>query len=91
VASGTPYGQAPQADRGDDVQMNPWDDLKDLEKQIAELEETVRSMHARIGDRDDSPSDPEELATHLTEIEEQEAVLGTLRERADTLRERQGG
>jgi cell shape-determining protein MreC len=71
--------------------MNPWDDLKDLEKQIAELEETVRSMHQRIGDRDDSPNDPEELATHLTEIEEQEAVLGTLRERADALRERQGG
>ena len=71
--------------------MNPWDDLKDLEKQIAELEATVRSMHERIGDRDDSPSDPEELATHLTEIEEQEAVLGTLRERADALRERQGG
>jgi chromosome segregation ATPase len=71
--------------------MNPWDDLKDLENQIAELETTIRQMHKRIGDRDDSPSDPEELATHLTEIEEQEAVLGTLRERADALRERQGG
>jgi hypothetical protein len=91
VASGTPYGQAPHRDGGDDDRMDPWNDEEDLEKQITELETTVRSMHARIGDRDDSPSDPEELASHLTQIAEQEAVLGTLRGQVDALRERQGG
>jgi hypothetical protein len=61
-----------------------------LDEEIAELQPRVTELRRRIGERADYPTDPEEVAQLLTEVEEQEAVLATLKARRDELMERLG-
>jgi hypothetical protein len=50
----------------------------------------VDEARRRVGNRDEGTGDQEDYAAAMTEINEQEAILDTLRERRDALREKLG-
>jgi hypothetical protein len=64
------------------------DELKDLEEQIAELRRSAQEIRTRIGAGWDAPTDEVEIASALTQAEEQEAFIRALEERRDRLLER---
>jgi hypothetical protein len=64
--------------------------LDRLQEEIAELQTRAVELRRRIGERADHPTDPAEVALLLTEAEEQEAILATLKTRRDELKERLG-
>lgn len=74
----------------DDDDFSPETQLKRLEQEIADLEPSVDEARRRLGNRDEGTGDQEDYAAAMTEIAEQEAVLGTLRDRRDALREKLG-
>ncbi|MEU7905635.1 hypothetical protein [Actinoplanes sp. NPDC049118] len=59
-----------------------------LDREIADLQEQVRGLRRRIGDRSDYPTDAAEVSLLLTEVEEQEAILAALTARRDEIKER---
>jgi hypothetical protein len=63
-------------------------ELDALEEDIAELQARASELRRRIGERADYPTDPAEVSLLLTEAEEQEAILATLKARRDALKER---
>jgi uncharacterized protein involved in exopolysaccharide biosynthesis len=65
-------------------------DLAALDQEIADLQKRAAELRLRIGERADYPTDLEEVSMLLTEAEEQEAVLATLKGRRDQLAERLG-
>jgi hypothetical protein len=68
----------------------PAAELDLLEEKIAELERGTAELRRRIGERADYPTDPAEVSLLLTETEEQEAILATLKARRDALKDRLG-
>jgi chromosome segregation ATPase len=72
------------ADRPDEPDAK----LSVLDEEIADLAARVSELRRQIGERTDAPTDPEEVAQLLTEAEQQEAILATLRARRDDLKER---
>ena len=74
----------------DDDDFTPENQLRRLEQEIADLEPSVDEARRRVGNRDEGAVDQEDNAAAMTEIAEQEAVLDTLRERRDALREKLG-
>jgi chromosome segregation ATPase len=74
----------------DDDDFTPENQLRRLEQEIADLEPSVDEARRRVGNRDEGTGDQEDYAAAMTEIAEQEAVLDTLRERRDALREKLG-
>jgi cell division protein FtsB len=72
------------ADRPDEPDAK----LKVLDEEIAGLAARVSELRRQIGERTDAPTDPEEVSQLLTEAEQQEAILATLRARRDDLKER---
>jgi hypothetical protein len=69
---------------------SPAAELDRLEDKIAELERGTAELRRRIGERADYPTDPAEVSLLLTEAEEQEAILATLKARRDALKDRLG-
>jgi hypothetical protein len=63
-------------------------ELELVQQEIAELEPRVTELRQQIGERSDGPTDPEETAQLLTEVEQQEAVLALLKTRRDNVGER---
>jgi chromosome segregation ATPase len=74
----------------DDDDFTPENQLRRLEQEIADLEPSVNEARRRVGNRDEGTGDQEDYAAAMTEINEQEAILDTLRERRDALREKLG-
>jgi hypothetical protein len=74
----------------DDDDFTPENQLRRLEQEIADLEPSVDEAQRRVGNRDEGTGDQEDYAAAMTEIAEQKAVLDTLRERRDALREKLG-
>jgi hypothetical protein len=68
----------------------PAAELDLLEEEIAELGRDAAELRRRIGERADYPTDPAEVSLLLTEAEEQEAILATLKARRDALKDRLG-
>ena len=66
------------------------DELRLVEGEIAQLRSTAAALREQIGDRSDGARDPAELATVLTSVEEQEALIGILEGRRADLRGRLG-
>ena len=56
-------------------------EVTDLENEIAELRHTVDELRQQVGGRSDGPGDPEDTAASLQNIQENEAILGTLEAR----------
>jgi hypothetical protein len=63
-------------------------EVTDLENEIAELRRTIDEVRQQVGGQGVGAVDPEDTAAALTNIEENEAVLGTLEARLARL---QGG
>ncbi|MCU7728400.1 hypothetical protein ODJ79_32215 [Actinoplanes sp. KI2] len=68
----------------------PAAELDLLEEEIAELERGTAELRRRMGERAEYPTDPAEVSLLLTEAEEQEAILATLKARRDALKDRLG-
>jgi chromosome segregation ATPase len=66
------------------------DEIEMVEQELEELRQTVADLRRRIGERWDSPTDPEERGSLITYLEEQKAVLRFLEARRDELRRRLG-
>ncbi|HET6484688.1 MAG TPA: hypothetical protein VFG35_32235 [Actinoplanes sp.] len=65
-------------------------ELKDIDKEIAELRRVGRDAASRRGEDSDTSEgyrEPEELATELTGIAENEAVIDILHERRERVEE----
>ncbi|GIF06533.1 hypothetical protein [Actinoplanes siamensis] len=73
-----------------DGPKTPAAELDLLEEEIAELERGTTELRRRIGERTEYPTDPAEVSLLLTEAEEQEAILASLKERRDALKDRLG-
>ncbi|WP_130508915.1 hypothetical protein [Krasilnikovia cinnamomea] len=73
-----------------DGPKTPAAELDLLEEEIAELERGTAELRRRIGERAEYPTDPAEVSLLLTEAEEQEAILATLKARRDALKDRLG-
>ena len=61
-------------------------ELKDVEAELAELRRVGRDAQARRGQDSDTSEgyiEPEEIATELTGIAENEAIIDTLEQRRD--------
>ena len=56
-------------------------EVTDLENEIAELRRTIDEVRQQVGGQGVGAVDPEDTAAALTNIEENEAVLGTLEAR----------
>jgi pyrimidine operon attenuation protein/uracil phosphoribosyltransferase len=59
--------------------------LREIDAEIAELRASTDDLKAHIGPEGDGVEDAEEIAADLTNVEEQEAVLGTLDQRRDAI------
>lgn len=60
-------------------------ELADVERRIAELEESADELRAETGGQDEGPLDAEERAAALTNTEELEGILEGLRARREAL------
>lgn len=67
---------------------DPRAELDRLDRQLEELQRTVRDL--RTGLNDAGPVDPEDRALVLSQAEEQEAIINELEQRRDHLREQLG-
>ena len=66
-------------------------ELKDLEEELAELRRVGGDAQARRGQDSDTSEgyvEPEEIATELTGIAENEAIIDTLEQRRDRIQEK---
>jgi len=66
-------------------------ELKDVEAELAELRRVGRDAQARRGQDSDTAEgsiEPEEIATELTGIAENEAIIDTLEQRRDRIQEK---
>jgi len=66
-------------------------ELKDVEEELAELHRVGRDAEARRGQDSDTSEgsiEPEEIATELTGIAENEAIIDTLEQRRDRIQEK---
>lgn len=66
-------------------------ELGDIESEISAIRASTDDLKARSGAAAGGVEDPEEQAADLTSIEEQEAILGVLEQRRESLLERLGG
>lgn len=66
-------------------------ELRDVEAQIDELRATIGRLRSQVRPEGGAAEDAEEVATDLTSIQEQEAVLGALERRRDAMLERPTG
>ncbi|MEZ0076565.1 hypothetical protein [Planotetraspora sp. GP83] len=64
--------------------------LKQVEADLVRLREEVAEIRREIGERWDSPTDPAEIATVLTNAEQQEALIEDLEARRAQLLQRLG-
>jgi ubiquinone biosynthesis protein UbiJ len=64
--------------------------LKDVDAELARLREDVAAMRREIGERWDAPTDAAELATVLTNVEQQESLIETLEARRERLLQKLG-
>jgi len=66
-------------------------ELKDVEEELAELRRVGRDAESRRGQDSDTSEgyiEPEEIATELTGIAENEAIIDTLEQRRDRIQEK---
>ncbi|WP_020574214.1 hypothetical protein [Actinopolymorpha alba] len=64
--------------------------LQRVEEELAELRRSINDVRRRIAERWDSPTDPADLASALTTVEEQEALIESLEARRRHLRQKLG-
>jgi chromosome segregation ATPase len=74
----------------DQSQATLRNELRAVEEELAELRRTVREMRERLGDRTDPAGDAADIASVLTNLEEQDALIQGLEARRDQLRRRLG-
>lgn len=60
-------------------------ELRSVEEQLTQLRATAKQMRRGIGERDSGSVDPEDLAAALTSVQEQEALIGALERRRESL------
>lgn len=65
-------------------------ELRQVEEELAELRPQVAQLREQIGERWDAPADPADVATELTAVEEQDAIIASLEARREELLERLG-
>jgi hypothetical protein len=75
---------------GDDARDAVRAELRSVEEQLAELRRTAAQIRREIGEREDGAVDPEDLAATLTSVQEQEALVGALETRRESLLRRLG-
>ncbi|GII53762.1 hypothetical protein Pth03_21510 [Planotetraspora thailandica] len=64
--------------------------LEEVDTELARLRADVAAMRREIGERWDAPTDAAELATVLTNAEQQESVIETLEARRQHLQQQLG-
>jgi chromosome segregation ATPase len=74
----------------DQSQATLRNELRAVEEELAELRRTVSEMRERLGDRTDPAGDAADIASVLTNLEEQDALIQGLEARRDWLRRRLG-
>lgn len=67
------------------------EELHVLDEELAELRATTRELRAQIGGRSEGAVDPEDVASTLQGVEEQEALIGALEQRRTGLLQRLTG
>jgi outer membrane murein-binding lipoprotein Lpp len=60
-------------------------ELQDVEAQIAQVRSDIEGIREQVGGQGSGAQDSEDVAAALTNAEEQEAVLGTLEQRRETV------
>lgn len=65
-------------------------ELQTLDEELAVLRSEVDQIRRRLGEHAEGPTDPAETAATLTNVEEQEALVGTLEARRQHLLKRLG-
>jgi hypothetical protein len=66
------------------------DELRVVEEELTQLRQTATELRRRVGERADRPTDSAEIATLITEAEEQEAFIEVLEKRRKDLLRRLG-
>ncbi|MCW2703419.1 MAG: hypothetical protein JWQ37_1414 [Blastococcus sp.] len=66
------------------------DELRVVEEELTQLRQTATELRRRVGERADRPTDSAEIATLITEAEEQEAFIEVLERRREDLLRRLG-
>ncbi|WP_203881689.1 hypothetical protein [Planotetraspora kaengkrachanensis] len=72
----------------DDAEIR--DQLQEVETELVRLRESAAEIRREIGERWDAPTDAAEMATVITNAEQQEALIETLEARRERLRQRLG-
>ncbi|WP_107771418.1 hypothetical protein [Nocardioides sediminis] len=67
---------------------DPRTELARIERQIEDLQQTVRDLRASLNDA--GPTDPEDRSLVISQAEEQEAIIAELEQRHRHLREQLG-
>jgi hypothetical protein len=66
------------------------EELTLVEEELGQLRETATELRRRVGESADRPTDSAEIATLITEAEEQEAFIEVLERRREDLLRRLG-
>ena len=66
------------------------DELRVVEEELTQLRQTATELRRRVGERADRPTDSAEIATLITEAEEQETFIEVLEKRRKDLLRRLG-
>jgi prefoldin subunit 5 len=66
------------------------EELREVEEDLAALRPVLEQLRRRIGQREDDPTDIEERAQLIENMEEQEALVGRLEDRREDLLRRLG-
>jgi hypothetical protein len=66
------------------------EELTLVEEELGQVRETATELRRRVGERADRPTDSAEIATLITEAEEQEAFIEVLERRREDLLRRLG-
>jgi hypothetical protein len=72
----------------DDAEIR--EQLNEVEAGLARLRESAEAIRREIGERWDAPTDAAEMATVITNAEQQEALIETLEARRERLLRRLG-
>jgi hypothetical protein len=64
--------------------------LRDIDAEIADLRSTSGEVRARVGPSGDGVENAEDVAASLTGVEENEAVIGVLEQRRESILRRLG-
>ncbi|GAA4589914.1 hypothetical protein GCM10023194_45420 [Planotetraspora phitsanulokensis] len=72
----------------DDVEIR--DRLREVEAELVRLRESAAAIRQEIGERWDAPTDAAEMATVITNAEQQESLIETLEARRERLLQRLG-